>query len=290
MVLTYTIEKECIVKDFLKEAGLSHALLKKIKNLDNIRINGEYAKNWYTLKKGDQLALAFQEEMNDEIVPSSDAETLKVLDIIYEDEYFLVVNKPSYISSMPSRKHQEDNILSIVKNYLLKKNENCNMHLINRLDFQTSGLIIIAKSGIIHYEFSKIEIIKKYLCVVQGLMKDENGVIELPISRYPAPEIKRYVDIEKGQYAKTIYQVIEKDINRNRTQLEVTLVTGRTHQIRVHFSYLGFPLIGDKLYNDCLQEGDKELLLHAFYLSFIHPITKELLTFINYPNWFSKDK
>ena len=279
MKLHYEIDKDCIVKDYLKDAGLSHHLLKQIRRLDNIYINGEKGKNYYPLSKGDVLELEFEEEMNDEIV-SCEGD----IDIIYEDEYFIVIDKPSYISSMPSIKHQKDNILSYVKWYFEKNNIKCNMHLVNRLDYQTSGLIIIAKSGIIHYEFSKQNILKKYLCVVKGIVNQEKGEIELPISRFPAPEIKRYIDLENGKYAKTLYKVLGS-LNE-RSLIDVELVTGRTHQIRLHFSYLGYPLIGDKLYND--DNNDKELLLHSYYLKFIHPITGKTIELKKYPKWIEE--
>lgn len=281
MKLHYEINDDCVVKDFLKEVGLSHHLLKQIRRLDNIVINGEKGKNYFSLHKGDILELEFSEEMNDEIISSEGN-----IDIVYEDEYFIVIDKPSYISSMPSKKHQTDNILSFVKWYFEKNNIRCNMHLVNRLDYQTSGLIIIAKSGIIHYEFSKQNILKKYLCVVRGNMDKEKGEIELPISRFPAPEIKRYIDLENGKYAKTLYKVLGE--NKDRSLIEVELVTGRTHQIRLHFSYLGYPLIGDKLYNDDIDCNDKELLLHSYYLKFIHPITGKTIELKKYPKWIDE--
>lgn len=289
MKLKYVIdsEKPILVKDYLKMAGLSRQKLKSVRMLDNIRINGENGKNWYELKNGDVLELEFTEELNDEIMVS---ETSEMLDIVYEDEYFLVVNKPSYLSSQPSKKHQSDNLLSIVKKHFILNNENTNMHLVNRLDFQTSGLIIIAKSGIIHYELSKIDIEKEYLCVVEGLI-DGSGEINKPISRYPAPEIRRYIDFESGKKAITLYKALKYDNKRDQTLLSVKLLTGRTHQIRLHFSSINHALIGDKLYNKNYENKDKDtsinLYLHAYHLSFIHPFTKEKIDLINYPDWFN---
>lgn len=275
----YNFEEECVVKEYLKDK-LSHHLLKRIRVLDNIKINGQNGKNYYVLKKGDVLELEFDEEMNQDIEVSDET-----IDIVYEDEYLLIVNKKSYISSQPSVKHQKDNLLSMVKKYFIDNKIDGNMHLINRLDYQTSGLVMIAKSGIVQYFFEDVKIDKRYLCVVKGIIDNDKGIINYPISRYPQPSIKRYVDLENGKNAITEYEVIKRDYLNDVTLLDINLITGRTHQIRVHFSYINHPLIGDKLYNE-ENKNNNELLLHAYKLSFVHPIIGDKIEIINYPNWF----
>lgn len=277
MILRYNIDKEIVVKDYLEEVGISRHLRKQVRGLDNIYINGEKGKNWFTLKPGDVLELVFEEELNQEIL-EDDGD----LDIVYEDEYIIVINKPNDLTSMPSVKHPKDNVLSRLKGYFIRNNVSANMHLVNRLDYQTSGLLVVAKSGIIHYELSKQKIVKKYLCIIDGCLDDKSGLIDLPISRYKAPEIRRYVDKESGKIALTKYKVL-KEFD-DKSLVEVELLTGRTHQIRVHFSYLHHPLIGDKLYG--VDNGGK-LMLHAYYLSFIHPITNKKIELINNPNWLN---
>lgn len=274
MILKYVIEEDNIlVKEYLEKIGLSRNLRKKVRLHDIIYINGEKAKNYFPLRKGDILELCFHENMNEEIIQND-----MPLDIQYEDEYLMIINKPRAISSQPSRKHIFDNIVSVVKNYFVAKGINSNIHLVNRLDYQTSGLMIIAKDGVTHFAFSKVKIEKKYLCEIEGHIEPEQGVIDLPIDRYDAPSIKRYVS-DTGKPSQTVYKVIKK--MENKDLVEVLLETGRTHQIRVHFSYLNHPLIGDELY------GKKEdyLRLHCFSLMFKHPWTNEKIEVVNYPKW-----
>ena len=280
MILKYIIEEnEILVKEFLEKKGLSRNLRKKARINDIIYINGEKARNYFPLHKGDLLELVFTEKMNDEIESNEEIE----IEILYEDDYILVVNKPSGISSQPSRKHQTDNLISCIKSYFIKNNIQSNIHLVNRLDFSTSGLMIIAKDGVTHFEFSKINILKKYVCEIEGHINPDNGVINLPIDRYEAPSIKRYVS-ENGKPSITYYNVLKK---KNNTDIvDVTLGTGRTHQIRVHFSHLGHPLIGDELYG----KKDEFLKLHCYCLSFIHPWddTKKIEV-IKYPFWIEEE-
>ena len=278
MILKYIIEEEKIlVKEYLELKGLSRNIRKKARIEDVIYINGQKARNYYELHRGDILELIFEEQMNQEIDVNN-----KDFKILFEDQYIMIIEKESGISSQPSRKHPTDNVISCVKNYFMKNNINSNIHLVNRLDFSTSGLMIIAKDGITHFEFSKINIVKKYLCEITGHINPNNGTINLPIGRYDAPSIKRYVT-EEGKESITHYKVIKN--NENTDYVEVTLETGRTHQIRVHFSYLGHPLIGDELYGT---KADN-LKLHCYYLSFNHPWTNERIEVKNYPNWIGRD-
>ena len=274
MILKYNIEEDNIlVKEYLEKIGLSRNIRKKARIQDIIYINGEKGRNYYPLHKGDILELKFEEKTNENIVS-----TISNLDIKYEDEHFIIISKPRGISSQPSRKHVSDNVISMVKHYFEVNNINSNVHLVNRLDYQTSGLMIIAKDGITHFAFSKVDIEKKYLCEIVGHIEPESGVIDLPIAREEAPSIKRFVS-ENGKRSITKYKVIKK--LENKDLVEVLLETGRTHQIRVHFSYLNHPLVGDELYGT----KDKCLKLHCFSLSFMHPWKNEKIEIIDYPSW-----
>lgn len=277
MILKYIIEEEKIlVKEYLELIGLSRNIRKKARVEDVIYINGEKGKNYYELHKGDKLELIFNEELNQEIDIND-----KPFEKVYEDDYILIINKERNLSSQPSRKHPLDNVISCVKKYFIDNNINSNIHLVNRLDFSTSGLMIIAKDGITHFEFSKINIIKKYLCEIEGHITPIKGTIDLPIDRYEAPSIKRFV-CESGKKSITHYEVIKTE---NSTDIvEVTLETGRTHQIRVHFSHLGHPLIGDELYGN----KDEYLKLHCYYLSFKHPWNNKIIEVKSYPDWIGR--
>lgn len=284
MILKYIINDEKIlVKDYLEKIGLSRKLRKKARVDDIIYINNQKAKNYYELHCGDELKLLFDEKINEEILTNN-----KKINILYEDEYFLIIEKEGNISSQPSKKHPIDNVISCLKQYFIENNINSNIHLVNRLDYSTSGLMIVAKDGITHFEFSKIKIEKKYLCEIEGHINPLQGTIDLPIARYDAPSIKRFVS-PNGKKSITHYQVIkpneQDDCNKETDLVEVTLETGRTHQIRVHFSYLGHPLIGDELYG---KKADG-LKLHCYYLKFNHPWINKQIEIKNYPSWIRRN-
>ena len=277
MKLKYIVDKEVQVKEYLEYVGLSHHLRKQVRRLDNIKVNGNKEKNYYNLKIGDVLELDFAEELNDEYQANFD--DLEKLNILYEDEYLIVVSKDNNISSQPSRRHLKDNLLSILKAYFIKNNINSNIHLVNRLDYATSGIVMVAKSNICAFELTKYDIVKKYLAKVSNKFESSSGLIDLNIKREEAPSIKRYVSND-GQVAKTKYQVIEE--NDDYSLVELELLTGRCHQIRVHLSYLGHPIIGDVLYDGIKSD---RLYLHAYYLKFYHPFLKQEIEIFDYPNW-----
>ncbi len=152
-----------------------------------------------------------------------------------------------------------------MKSYLQKKNISTNIHVVTRLDYQTSGLMIIAKDGHTHYLLTKDNIIeKRYKAIVSGILIEKQGLIDLPIARKDEISILREVNVN-GKKAVTEYKVLDEI--KNKSLVEVKLHTGRTHQIRVHFSTLGHPLIGDKLYG----KEEKRLMLHCYYLRFKNP-------------------
>ena len=156
MQLRFIIEKEDIVKNFLRRNHISRRLGRKIKWNGNIFINGVESKNWFTLHPGDELIIHFDEEPNSEIVAS-----YLPIEILYEDEYLLIVNKPANLASQPSHKHYYDNLISRIKAYFEEKKINSNIHLVSRLDFSTSGLVLVAKNGFVHHLLMNIPIEKK---------------------------------------------------------------------------------------------------------------------------------
>lgn len=273
MKIEYKVDKDQIkLKDYLKEQGISRNLGRKIKLYGMMLVNGEKVLNYHLLRKGDHLIITFNEEKNAGFMPKNEK-----IEIIYEDEYFLVLDKPSNLSSQPSRKHLEDNLIFRIQHYFDSEGIESNIHLVTRLDFATSGLMIVAKSGFVHHQFTKIDILKKYLAKTEKLLPEKAGKISLPIIRENLPSIKRKVS-EDGKIAITHYQLIDE----KEKIVELILETGRTHQIRVHLSYFGATICGDRLYGI----GGDEMYLYSYYLKFNHPITKKEIELIKYPKWY----
>lgn len=267
-----------MVKDFLYEKGYSRTFLRKAKLRDFIYINGKKAKNYEKIFCGDEISVIVEEELNESFSINGNE-----LEILYEDEYLLIVNKPYELAIQPSRKHQNDNLISMISNYYIKKNIATNVHIVTRLDFSTSGIVMVAKSGFIHHLLSKEVIIKKYFAIIKGQMQEKSGIIRLPIRREKEENIKRWV-FPDGKMSVTKYQVIyEKE---NNSLVDVELLTGRTHQIRVHFAYLNHPLIGDKIYGD----GSERMYLHCYFVKFNHPIYKKDITITKNPVWLEENK
>ena len=282
------------VKEILKNEF--HISLRQLRNLINhksIMINDSvyYEKQHTILSDGDIITINFDyEEDNSNIVP-----TKMNLDIEYEDDWMLIINKPSGMPVHPSMQHYEDSLSNGIKYYFDSIHLKKQIRPVNRIDTNTSGLVLFAKCEYIHSALSeqmqnKI-FKKKYLTIVEGELNEKCGTIDLPIARKSNSIIERCVS-PNGQRAITHYKVIATtNVNGSIYSLiECDLETGRTHQIRVHFSHLGHPVLGDSLYGkeSNLLEGQA---LHSYYMHFMHPISGHDKTFINKPNWelFKKD-
>lgn len=189
------------------------------------------------------------------------------IDIVYEDEDILVVNKPPFMVVHPTKSHQSGTLANGVMNYFNKTKQNCIVRLVNRLDRDTSGLVIIAKSQFAHQAmakmFEKNKVKKEYIAIVKGKMEGK-GTVDLPIDRPSLDSVKRCV-IEGGQRAITHYEVIGS--SEDVSIVKLILETGRTHQIRVHLSHIGHPILGDELYGEKSNIIQRQAL-HAFRLTF----------------------
>lgn len=278
-ILKYTITKEFqdkTVKEFLRQNKISSSMVTRLKKLDNgIMLNGERVFVTAKLSEGDTLELLTEsgEEHSEFIFPTEGK-----LDIIYEDEDFLAVNKPPYLPVHPSKGHPYDSLANIVVYYYKQKNENFTFRCVNRLDKDTSGVTLIAKNAYAHELMRRLNVENKtdktYFAIVHGKPEKENGIIDLPIYRPEEATIKRIVD-ERGKPAKTLYETIKT--NNKLSLIKIKLLTGRTHQIRVHFSHIGHPLAGDFLYGDENDGVIARQALHCGELSFIHPINEKQL-------------
>ncbi|OVE70034.1 RNA pseudouridine synthase [Clostridium diolis] len=272
------IEKGTKIREYLKvELGLSTRLIRSASLGKRIFVNDEVVKMNRVLNEGEIIKIDLAKDESQDIAPE------KIdIDIVYEDEDILVVNKKPFMVVHPTKSYQSGTLANGVINYFMESGQNCIVRLVSRLDMNTSGLIIIAKNqfshGMLSKEMSENKVEKKYLALVHGIMKEKQGTIDLPIYKPEGIEngIRRVID-ERGQRSITHYKVVEE--YNESSLVECKLETGRTHQIRVHLSHLGHPIYGDTLYGD----GDEEDLikrqaLHAFGLDFKSPRSGEILS------------
>ena len=267
------------IREYLKmEMGLSTRLIRSASIDKRIFVNDVAVKMNRVLNEGEIIKIDLAKDESQDIAPEK-----MDIEIIYEDEDILVVNKKPFMVVHPTKSYQSGTLANGVINYFNESGQNCIVRLVSRLDMNTSGLIIIAKNqfshGMLSREMSDNKVTKKYLAVVHGLLENEEGTIDLPIYRPEGTDfgIMRVVD-ERGQRSITHYKVVEK--YENASLVECTLETGRTHQIRVHLSSIGHPIYGDSLYGSGDEEQDliNRQALHAYSLDFKSPRTGEILS------------
>ncbi|MEW8956121.1 RluA family pseudouridine synthase [Clostridium sp.] len=263
------------IREYLKEElKLSTRLIRGAALDKRILVNGKAVKLNHLVKEEDRIEIILSKEENQDIIPEK-----MDLDIVYEDEDLIVINKPPYMVVHPTKGHKSGTLANGVLGHFRENNENCIVRLVSRLDMNTSGLIIIGKNQYAHMALSrdmKREDFKKiYLALVHGKLEKSSGTIDLPIYKEGEDSIKRVVDL-RGQRSITHYTV-EEEFN-DSSLVKLTLETGRTHQIRVHLSHLNCPIYGDSLYG---YEEDSALIerqgLHAYGLEFPHPRTGEII-------------
>ena len=268
-----------VIREFLKEElELSSRLIRRAAIEKRIFVNKEAVRMRKVLHTGDIVEVKLERVESQNIIPEK-----MELNIVYEDEDILVLNKPPYTVVHPTRGYPTGTLANGVLYYFNETNQNCIVRLVSRLDMDTSGLIIIAKNQYAHMALSKEmqlnHLEKRYLAVVHGHLQKEEGTIDLPIFKPEDEEsiFKRIID-ERGQRSITHYIVVKKF--KDATLVECLLETGRTHQIRVHMASIGHPLVGDEVYGFKKQRFKlKGQVLHAKTLGFIHPKTKEYMEF-----------
>ncbi len=256
MKFKYIVDEEAVIKSFLIKKEFSLTIINKLlTEKTNIFINGKVYNGNYKLKTKDSIEIILEEKTN--VKPIN-----KEIDIVFEDELFLVVNKPKGLVTIPSKRHFEDSLAGRVANYFIGKN--IGIHIINRLDINTCGLIVFAKSQYIQSIMAKEKIEKKYYAKVYGILNEKEGIIDKKIDRESKGSVKRIIS-ENGKRAITKYKVILEE--NDSSLLDIELLTGRTHQIRVHMSNISHPLIGDTLYNEYC-DSDKDFYLCAYSIKF----------------------
>ena len=279
-VLEYIISSDTnpvTVLDFLKQEGFSRHILSSMKNSSGncIVLNGERGFGWSVLKEGDRLVVTVPEVESGENIIRTEMD----LDILYEDEDILVINKPAGMPVHPSMGNYENTLANGIAWYFSQKGEDFVYRCINRLDRDTTGALILAKNplsaAVLSVQMKRRQIRRTYLALVDGVLP-ESGVVDAPIARMEGSVITREVNFETGESAVTHYERLA--VGRYYSLAELHLETGRTHQIRVHMKYIGHPLPGDYLYHPDYRRIQRQPL-HSFQLEFTHPITKEPMLF-----------
>ncbi len=278
--IEWVISKEDAGKDiktFLSKEHISKRALTDIKFAGGyISVNGKEQNVRYCLNEGEKLEIAFPPEPINSQLKQEQIE----LDILYEDRDILVINKPPYMSTIPSREHPSGSVANALAYYYEHHGRmKAAVHIVTRLDRNTSGLLLVAKHRHAHHLFGlqqgESNIHRAYEGIAAGSFEKQNAVIDAPIGRKQTSIIEREVRAD-GKRAVTFYEV--KKPLEGAVLVKLTLETGRTHQIRVHLSHIGHPLLGDELYGGPM-ENMKRQALHCSELAFSHPLTKKELIF-----------
>ena len=275
MELRVFAQREDRLSSFLKnELNMSTGLINRLKWYDRICVNGIPQHTNYPVKPGDTVSVFL-----DEPEPQYPAEE-GPLTVLYEDDFLMAVDKPAGMLIHPSRSRLTGTLANFVIGYYQKTGQHSAFHPITRLDRDTFGIVLLAKNSHAHALMQQAEFQKTYHALTFGGPKEDSGVIDLPIARKPLPSLLREVHPE-GKPSKTLFQVLRRQDGICKLALQP--VTGRTHQLRVHCAYMGYPILGDPQYGSedsgacSAQLGLQTQMLCAKRLEFIHPITKQTM-------------
>lgn len=265
------------LRDYLKNRlDLSSRNIKRLAGDRQIYVDRKRVHLDYRIKGGESLVLNLDREEEQDMarVPMN-------LDIIYEDSSLVVVNKPPFLVVHPTRNHKDDTLTNGLLWHFQETGDPAIVRLVSRLDMNTSGLVMVAKNQFIHSAFARAKEedkpVKTYLAISDGYWPMKSGVIDAPIHWPDQDDYRRVVDVE-GQNSRTRYRILDEF--SGFSLVEFILETGRTHQIRVHASHMGHPLIGDELYGGPIFEERPRQYLHAWKLDLRHPMTNEKLNLL----------
>jgi len=279
-------EKENIRIDqyLTEELDISRSKIQKLIKEEKVSVNGKLINNNYKVKINDEI------EVNDELdfEISIEAENIP-LDIIYEDEYLLIVNKKSGMVVHPAPGNYSGTLVNALMGKFNLSNDKIRPGIVHRIDKDTSGLLVVAKDDKTHELLGNMiknkEVERIYIAVVDGVIKHETGTIDAPIGRDPNNRQKMKVTDENSKDSITHFRVLKR--YNNNTLIECKLETGRTHQIRVHMNYIGFPISNDPVYGRGKKTTSFGQMLHSKSIRFLHPITKKEIYFeSDVPNEF----
>ena len=271
MELKHTAKRDGRLSSFLKEEmKMSTGLVNRLKWQQKIFVNGEPQHNDFAVKTGDVITAALDDEQPNYPPQQGD------LTILYEDDHLIAVDKPAGMLIHPSHSRNDGTLANYLLGYYVKTNQKCAFHPVTRLDRDTFGIVLITKHSHAHALMQEGSLQKTYHALVRGGLSEDAGSINAPIARKPLPSLLREVR-EDGKESITEFRVLQRF--DGYTKLALTPVTGRTHQLRVHCAYMGFPILGDPQYGGGTADFDlPHQMLCAKRLEFTHPITGENLT------------
>lgn len=269
MIVNISAGKQNIKEWLEQQLVLSSRKLKALFKNKRIWINGKVAYSDNSVQNGDVIEIDLSEMGKDSTVPEDIP-----IEVVYEDAHMLAVNKKPGMLVHPTQTHTGGTLANAVKHYFLSKGLELPIRLVNRIDMDTSGLVLFAKSGEAHAalvkQLEQEDAYKLYLAIVQGSLENSKGLIDKPIGVDEENPIRRAVRVD-GQKSVTEYEVVERLTDADLVKLRI--ITGRTHQIRVHMSDAGHPLLGDALYGGSQDKINRQAL-HAYQLRFTHPYEK----------------
>lgn len=268
MELKHIAVRDGRLSSFLKnEMNMSTGLVNRLKWQEKICVNGVPRHNDFAVRTGDVITALLDEE--EPQYPPQDGD----LQILYEDEHLLAVDKPAGMLIHPSHSKNEGTLANFVLGYYLRTGQKCAFHPVTRLDRDTFGIVLLSKNSHIHALMQETSMKKTYFALVRGGPAEDAGIIDAPIARKPLPSLLREVR-QDGKPSLTEFSVLQRQ--DGYTKLALRPVTGRTHQLRVHCAYKGYPILGDPQYgNGAADFGLAHQLLCAKKLEFTHPITGE---------------
>ena len=278
--LNFRANKNIKINDYLKERGVSSRLIRRSVKSENIYLNGKLIKKNKKLKVNDIISLRFEDEE-----PNGKVEK-KALDILYEDDDLILINKEPFMVTHTAKDDSDGTLLNYLLGYFDENKIKRKVRFVNRLDRDTSGIVVACKNSFTQDKISgdfrdKVE--KKYLAICSGIFKEKEGIIDAPIAT-SEDNIRREVNYVIGKKSITSYKVLEEYDKMSLVRL--TLYTGRTHQIRVHLSHLGHPIIGDSLYGEKSELINRQAL-HSYSIKFKLPRNdKEIEIFAKVPKDF----
>ena len=268
-----------IDKYLMENTDYSRSKIQKLISEGYILVNDKAVKASYNVHENDLIVINDYEE-NSDIVPQNIP-----LDIIYEDDYLLVINKPSGMVVHPALGNYSGTLVNALMyhcNSLSTVNGLIRPGIVHRIDADTSGLLLVAKNDMVHNDLAKQisekSVVRKYICLVHGVIDEDSATIDAPIGRDVRDRKKMCVTGDNSKEAITHIKVLER--YNKATLIECVLETGRTHQIRVHMNYINHPVVNDPVYGyNKLDDKDFGQMLHAKEIGFVHPITKEFMDF-----------